>query len=56
MLSIKDLSKATEVFNLIAQKSVDKTKLVVSFKPLNETTYTAIMSNGNESARLIVER
>ena len=25
MLSIKDLSKATEVFNLIAQKSVDKT-------------------------------
>ena len=56
MLSIKDLSKATEVFNLIAQKSVDKTKLVVSFKPLNETTYTVVMSNGNESARLIVER
>ena len=56
MLSIKDLSKATEVFNLIAQKSVDKTKLVVSFKPLNETTYTVVMSNGNENARLIVER
>jgi hypothetical protein len=55
MLSIKDLSKATEVFNLIAQKSVDKTKLVVSFKPLTETTYTVVMSNGNESARLIVE-
>lgn len=55
MLSIKDLSKATEVFNLIAQKSVDKTKLVVSFKPLTEITYTVIMSNGNESARLIVE-
>lgn len=56
MLSIKDLQKATEVFNLIAQKSVDKTKLVVSFKPLNETTYTVVMSNGNESGRLIVER
>lgn len=56
MISVKDLSKATEVFNLIANKSIDKTKLVVSFKPLNETTYTVIMSNGNESARLIVER
>ncbi len=48
--------KAAEVFNLIANKSVDKTKLAVLFKPLNETTYTVIMSNGNESARLIVER
>lgn len=56
MLSIKELAKATEVFNLIANKSVDKNKLAVSFKPLNETTYTVIMSNGNESARLIVER
>ena len=56
MISIKDLTKATEVFNLIANKSVDKNRLAVSFKPLNETTYTVIMSNGNESARLIVER